>query len=104
MVDKLIEGLYNFLFGLVGTFTSPISNLLNTNFPDLSNVITQVTGFINSLSSLFAYFLYLVPPLTRVVLLAFLSTVILVYPGMIAIELLGKSLDLIKRVWPFGGK
>lgn len=104
MINTLIEGLYDFLFGIVGTFTSPISSFLNQNFPDVSYIIVHITTFINSLNGYFAWFIHLLPTYTRVAFLAFLATVILCYPGMIVIELAGKSLDVIKRVWPFGGK
>ena len=104
MVNKLISGLYDFLFSLTGAFTSPISDFLNQNFPDISYIISHVTTFINGLSGYFAWFIHLLPSLTRLALLAFLATVIMCYPGMIVIELAGKSLDVIKRVWPFGGK
>lgn len=105
MIDKLIEGLYNFLFGLTGTVTQPISDFLNNNFPDLSTAISTATSFFNSLSNVIAWFVFLIPkPFTIAMFLLFLVGVITLLPLMIEMEIVGKGLDLIKRVNPFGGK
>ena len=105
MINAIIEGLYSFLFDLVGYFTTPISSALSANFPDLTTHINTINTFFNGLASVIAWFFYLVPkPLTAWMVTAFVLTVITAYPLMITIELIGKTLDLIKRIFPFNGK
>lgn len=105
MINKIIEGLYNFLFTIVGAFTQPISDAINTNFPDLSTAISSVNSFFNSLSSIIAWCVNLVPkPLTISMLTGFMLCIALTYPTMFIIEYLGKTLDVLKRLWPLGGK
>ena len=105
MINKLIEGFYTFLFNIIGTFTAPISNAINNLFPGISDGLQTITGFFNGLTSYIAWFVYLIPkPLTINLLLAFIGGIVLLYPTMISIEIMGKLINFIKRIWPFGGK
>lgn len=105
MINKILEGMYNFIFSMVGTFTQPISDFINNTFPDLSNALSNVTAFFNSLGSLIAWVVYLIPkPFTLLMLTTFLSVFIITFPGLIEMDILGKMLDFVKRIWPFGGK
>lgn len=105
MINKLINGLFGFVWGFVGSVTGPISQALTAQFPDLSNYGSAVQSFLNTCSSLFAWVVYLIPrPLTLGILGIFVTYVGANILRILAIKILGMILDLVKRVNPFTGK
>lgn len=104
MINKIIEGLFNFIFGFVDAFTQPISDLLINNIPDLSNMFTAVNSFLNSILNFIAYFVYLIPPFTKSCLLILLYVIVSTASIVIFVYVQGHILNFIKRFNIFGGK
>lgn len=105
MINKIISGLYDFIFTFVGGFTQPISDFITQNIPNLDSYLQQVNDFMNSITGVIGWFVYLIPKPFTATMLAVLfyfvassgTVILMVYIG-------GHVLDLIKRLNIFGSK
>lgn len=105
MINKIINGLFSLIWGFVGVFTTPISNWLSSVSPDMASLFTSVNNFLNNLADVIAWFIYLIPrPLGVSALALFLFVVINSQSLIIIFKINSWVIDLIKRVWIFGGK
>lgn len=105
MINKFFEALFNFLWTMVGTFTTPISDFLVNAIPDLGSAFTNVNNFLNGLTNVIGWFIYLIPrPFGVLALTLFLFVVTSSQSIIILIKISSWCIDLVKRIWIFGGK
>lgn len=105
MISKFFESLFNFLWTMVGMFTTPISDFLTNAIPDLSSAFTNVNNFLNGLTNVIGWFIYLIPrPFGVLCLSLFLLVVISSQSIIILMKVSSWVIDLVKRIWIFGGK
>ena len=105
MVKKLIEGLYGFIFGFVGAFTQPVNDFLVNNIPNLDSYLSSVNSFLNSISSVISWFVYLIPKPFTATMLGLLFYVVGSLSGLLLMVYInGHILNFIKRLNIFGGK
>lgn len=104
MINKIIMGFYGFIFNFVGAFTAPISDLLTNAFPSLTNITTSINNLFLRISDYILWFWFLVPPNTKLAIIAFLTVVVACQPKLISMNILGYILDFVKRLNIFGSK
>ena len=104
MINAILSGLLTFIYNVGNVFTAPVNAIISTAFPDLSNFLSVITNVLNMISSVIAWFLNLIPPITRALILLILNFWVLVTPIRVAVWNIAFGLDFIKRINIFGGK
>lgn len=81
MADSILTTILNCLTWLVNLVLSPINSLFNNLFPDMTSYISQFNSFItNYVGGSLSYFFSLLPPITKNIILLYVSFLILYYP------------------------
>ena len=102
MIAKLITKLFNFILNviltLVSTLLSPLTSLVSNALPDLSSFVTSINNFINTAFNNIGYFLSMLGPFTKSVILLelnLLSIFFTIYAGYITLEI---TIHLITKI------
>ena len=104
MINALLSGVIEFISSVAAVFTAPINALIVNAFPDLSNYLVVITNVLNQITGVIAYFLSLIPPFTRSVILMIFTFWITIWPLRIAVWNISFGLNFIKRVNIFSSK
>lgn len=73
MIKAILNGILNMISSLITLFLSPVNALLNGLFPNFGVVITAFNNITSYINSYISYFLYLIPPTTKTILIMFLT-------------------------------
>lgn len=104
MINALLSGILTFIYNVGNVFTAPINAIISTAFPDLSNFLGTITNVLNMISGVLAWFINLIPPVTRALILLILNFWILATPIRVAVWNISFGLDFIKRINIFSSK
>lgn len=80
MIKAILKGILKALSGIVTGLLSPLNSLFTNLFPNMSTAISTFTTFVNTFfGNTLAYFLYLLPPTFRTLLILWFTFVIAYY-------------------------
>lgn len=99
MASAIFNVLYKIIGYIIGGFTAPLSLLLTNLFPSFTDLITNFTSSVNTfVGGGIAYFSSLLPPITKITILAYLGILLAYYTIAINVHILLKIVQVIKNV------
>lgn len=80
MIQALLDGILNALAGLVTFILTPLNLLFSGLFPNMSQGISVFTTFVNNyINNGINYFVYMLPPIFKTILITWFQFVVLYY-------------------------
>lgn len=104
MINAILQGLITFIYNVGNVFTAPLNAVISGAFPDLSNFLVAITNVFNMISNVIGWFLNLIPPITRALILFIINFWVVVTPIRVAVWNISFGLDFIKRINIFSSK
>lgn len=99
MIKAIINGILGVLMKLIDIVLTPLNLLFDNLFPDVSNMISTFTTFVNKyVGGTLSYFFSLLPPIFRGLLVTFLTFVIAYYGIYYTYLGIKKIFDVIQKI------
>lgn len=93
------NALLNFLVAICNIFLAPVNTIVSTYFPDVSSLITSFTNVVNNyIGNGVAYFMAILPPNTRNLVLLYISCLLAFYTISLLVHAVIKVIEIIKAV------
>lgn len=99
----MAKALFNVLFGVIKTILniglSPINLLVVNLFPDFSSIISNFNSFVSTyVGSMIGYFSNLLPPITKNIIIIYLTFLISYYTISYTAHAIIKIFKIIQRI------
>lgn len=104
MISSLLGGIVSFISSLGSIYTAPINAVITNFFPDLTNMLSTITSVFNNVFSIIGWFMNLIPPTARTVMISILMFWLSVWPLRVAVWNVSFGLNFIKRINIFSSK
>lgn len=99
MIKAIINGILNILIKVIDIILTPLNLLFDNLFPSASTLISNFTTFVNNyISGGLVYFFEMIPPITRSLLVIWITFVISYYGVYYAYVGIKKIFDIIQKV------
>lgn len=99
MIKALLNGILKFAIKLVDIVLTPINLLFDNLFPDVANMISTFSTFVNTyVGGALSYFFSLLPPIFRGLLIAFFTFVIAYYGVYYTYVGIKKIFEVIQKI------
>lgn len=102
MIRYILKGFFMTIQALVNVFLLPINQLVVNVFPDFAQYITQFTTKIELyIGNNLSYFSDLLPPMTKELVLLYLTILLLYYTLSISVHAIMKVIHIIQalKIW-----
>lgn len=99
MIKAIINGILNLLMKIIDIVLTPLNLLFENVFPDVSNMISTFSTFVNTyIGGALSYFFNLFPPIFRTLLITFFTFVIAYYGIYYTYLAIKKLFDIIQKI------
>ena len=102
MIASLITKLFTFILSLitkiVGLILSPLTSSISALLPDISSYVSRIVYFINNMLYMVGWFFNLIPPITKSVLLLYLSLLLVFFTAYAIYVVVEFSMYLITKI------
>lgn len=99
MIKAIINGILNLCMKVIDIVLTPINLLFDNLFPDVGNMISTFSTFVNKyVGGTLSYFFSLLPPIFRGLLITFLTFVIAYYGVYYTYIGIKKIFDIIQKI------
>lgn len=99
MIKFLINGILNLVTLVLNIILLPINSLIANLFPDMTTSINQFTSFLSGyVGGSLSYFFSIMPPITRSIILLWLTFLIVYYGVVWSYSLIVKLWNVIQRI------
>ena len=102
MIARLITKLFSFILSLITKFVAllltPLTATLSALLPDLTTFVAKVSSFINTSLYMFGWFFNLLPPITKSVILLYLSLLLIFFTAYATYLVVSFAIYLITKI------
>lgn len=102
MIAKLITKLFTFILSLitkiVGIILLPLTTAITALLPDISTYVSHIVNFINNMLYMVGWFFNLFPPITKSVVLLYLSLLLVFFTAYSLYVVVEFSMYLITKI------
>lgn len=104
MISGFLSGIIEFIGGLGSIYFAPIDAIITNYLPSVADFLNVITNVLNMVTGVIAWFINLIPPVTRGVILFIISFWVTIWPLRIAVWNISFGLNFIKRINIFSSK
>lgn len=99
MANAIIKALFKLILSFLNIILYPLNTLITQIFPDVSNVVSTFTTFCNTfLTGSLAFFGGFIPPMTKGIVILWLTFLIGYYPGVWLWNATIKVFNVIQKI------
>lgn len=102
MIARLITKLFTFILSLITKIVSliltPLTSTISALLPDLSSYVARIVSFIDTMLYMFGWFFNLLPPITKSVILLYLSLLGIFFTAYAIYVIVEFSMYLITKI------
>lgn len=99
MIKAILNGIMSLVTKIIDIVLLPVNTLIQNIFPDMSNAISSFTTFINQyVGGSLAYFFSILPPITRSIIILWLSFLIVYYGVVWSYTAIIKIYNVIQKI------
>ena len=99
MIKAIINGIMSLVSTILDIVLLPVNTLIGNIFPDMSNAISTFTTFITTyVGGSLAYFSSILPPITRSIIVLWLTFLITYYGVVWSYALIMKIWNVIQKI------
>lgn len=104
MINAIFSGFFQLITNIASVYLAPLNLVLSTFFPDLNNVLGIVSNVLNQVVSLLGWFVNLIPPNCRAVIVLIFTFWTGIWPTRVVVWNVSYGLNFIKRLNIFSSK